>query len=127
LETGQCTSRLASLVTHWQNLVNLRTKDSVIVKKMAEPEHVVEFNPGLSASMSPTNRAYLEGAHPSAYFPNITVGRPPGGPETSPLVAALTAVTNFQSTALHKDYTVRVYHICEQLRIVVTVFVLAAC
>lgn len=103
LETGQCTSPLASLVSHWQNLVNLRKKDLEIVSEMARQEHVVEYNPSLNTSLSPTNRAYIEGMHPSTYFSNVMVGTPAGVVRESrsqQLISAINAVTQFQQNNL---------------------------
>lgn len=70
---------------------------------MARQEHVVEYNPSLNTSLSPTNRAYIEGMHPSTYFSNVMVGTPAGVVRESrsqQLISAINAVTQFQQNNL---------------------------
>lgn len=101
--TGNCTNPMASLISHWQELVELRKQNTIMIKNMANPEHAVEYNPSLTSSMSSQNRAYIEGAHPNPFFPSITVGRPAQVAQDSQsqqLVSAINAVTQYQQNTL---------------------------
>lgn len=95
---GDLTSRMASLLTDWQHIIDLKLLDTSLVRRMVYPERVVEFTPNIASMLNARNQDYIDAPHPSSFFPNVTVGNPPQMTSAvSRLGETLTALNQFQS------------------------------
>lgn len=71
---GSINSRLGTLLAPFKHLEALQMHDIEIVKRIANPEHVIEYTPNISALLKDKDQAYIQGLHPSSMIPSITLG-----------------------------------------------------
>jgi hypothetical protein len=106
LETGQCTSRMASLLDKYKHLQVLKRANAELVQAMAMQKHVIEFSPSLAHMGGGNNsdQVYTQGLHPSPFIPGVNVGLPTPtnvtpGERAQSLLSGISAFQNAQMRA----------------------------
>jgi hypothetical protein len=77
---GELTSRLASLLPDWYRLGALKAHNNAIVRRIAQPQHIIEYHPNVASMLNAKDQDYVDQRgrrHPSSFFPNVTVGQDP--------------------------------------------------